>query len=103
MNDVIVVHGDYPRSQAWDSLVVLVESLGVSVDMENVSVYQRMAAIVDRGCAAILEESRPKSLNTASAPVCPGMEKCEHFGACGDCIRHPILRDKWLGKPAYVA
>ena len=40
--------------------------------------------------------------NKPSMPVCPGMEKCENFGSCSDCLRHPILRDKWSVKPAYI-
>jgi hypothetical protein len=40
--------------------------------------------------------------NKQSTPVCPGIEKCENFGACGDCLRHPALHDKWLAKPTMV-
>lgn len=50
--------------------------------------------------AYIMEAGQPAA-NKSSMPVCPGMEKCENFGACMDCLRHPALRDKWSAKPAY--
>ena len=44
-------------------------------------------------------EEKFTSANKQIIPVCPGMEKCSNFGSCGDCVRHPILRDKWSAKP----
>jgi len=54
-------------------------------------------------CASKLEEPAPSaSANMPSMPVCPGMEMCDNFGSCADCLRHPSLRDKWSAKPAYI-
>lgn len=42
MKDVLVVHGDYPRSKSWDDLVSFAKLHGVEIFVEGKSVYDVM-------------------------------------------------------------
>lgn len=58
--DVLVVHGDYPRSKCWDDLVDYAKSLGHKLDGVGISIFDEMKSIVaasaNKSQAAICSE-----------------------------------------------